>query len=168
VIRLTLGVPASDAPLVDFGGTEARRLVETCDWWRVYDIAEAIYVEAKNGLLTSNERYQTDLNVYCSHHGIGWRMVSGYWQVHASDQQNSMMAATSAALQSAGKHTTANELRQALDDLSRRPHPDITGSIQHIGAAVECLARDLCGNAKLTLGEVIKEHPASSLGHTGS
>ena len=69
------------------------------------------------------------------------------------------MFTTRSALDKAGKHTTANELKQALDDLSRRPHPDITGSIQHIGAAVECLARELCGNQKLTLGDILNKHP---------
>jgi AbiJ N-terminal domain 4 len=138
-VQLCLGVSGSGDPFADHNGTTARRLIETCPWWRVHDIAEAIYVEGKNKLkfLSKNEEYQDDLNTYCRQHGIGWRMVNGHWQVHASDEQSSMMAATRTTLETAGKHTTANELKQAVDDLSRRPHPDITGSIQHIGAAIE-------------------------------
>jgi hypothetical protein len=45
-----------------------------------------------------------------------------------------------------------------LLDLSRRPEPDITGAIQHAMAALECVARDVSGEPKLTLGEIIKRH----------
>jgi hypothetical protein len=165
VVRLCLGEAGIGPAAPDYfhkGGLPvAREMVAGCEWWRVYDIAEAIYLEAKRKLsfMANNDQYETDLNRYCSQHGIGWRMVAGHWQVYASDEQSFMMSATSGALAGAGKHTTLNELKQALEDLSRRPHADITGSIQHIGVAIECLARDLCGNQKLTLGEIINKHP---------
>ena len=34
---------------------------------------------------------------------------------------------------------------EALRDISRRPEPDVTGSIQHVCAAMEATARDLAG-----------------------
>lgn len=58
-----------------------------------------------------------------------------------------------------GRATASGEIHQALVDLSRRPDPDITGAIQHALAALECVARDLTGEPKPTLGEILKRHP---------
>jgi hypothetical protein len=46
-----------------------------------------------------------------------------------------------------------------LQDLSKRPTPDITGAIQHAMAALECVARDVTGDQNATLGELIKQNP---------
>jgi hypothetical protein len=46
-----------------------------------------------------------------------------------------------------------------LQDLSRRPTPDLTGSIQHSLAALECVSREVVGNKKATLGELINKNP---------
>jgi len=54
---------------------------------------------------------------------------------------------------------TRDELHEALDDLSRRPEPDLTGAIQHAMAALECVASDTYGNPKATLGDIIKRYP---------
>ena len=52
-----------------------------------------------------------------------------------------------------------DEIHEALFDLSRRPEADLTGTIQHTRAALECVARDVCGDERATLGEVIKRYP---------
>ena len=44
-------------------------------------------------------------------------------------------------------------------DLSRRPNPDITGAIQHAMAALECIARTVCGDGSSTLGALLKRNP---------
>jgi hypothetical protein len=51
------------------------------------------------------------------------------------------------------------QLGQAIADLSRRPDPDVTGAVQHALAAVECSARDVTGDLRATLGELIKRNP---------
>ena len=55
--------------------------------------------------------------------------------------------------------TAAQEIHEALQDLSRRPRPDITGSVQHALAALECVARDVADDSKATLGAIIKKYP---------
>jgi hypothetical protein len=52
--------------------------------------------------------------------------------------------------------TAHNELQEALKDISRRPEPDATGAIQHSMAALECVAKDVTGESKATLGEILK------------
>lgn len=41
------------------------------------------------------------------------------------------------------------------------PEADLTGAIQHAMGALECVAREVCGDPKATLGEVIKQYPGT-------
>lgn len=50
--------------------------------------------------------------------------------------------------------TAANEIHEALTDISRRPTADVTGAIQHAMAALECVAREVDGSSD-TLGRII-------------
>ena len=43
--------------------------------------------------------------------------------------------------------------------MSKRPNPDITGSVQHSVAALECLCREISGDEKATLGKLINDNP---------
>jgi len=62
-------------------------------------------------------------------------------------------------LEASGRPTAAQEIHQTLQDLSRRPDPDITGAVQHGMAALECVAREATGDPKPTLGEILKRNP---------
>lgn len=57
----------------------------------------------------------------------------------------------------AGHNTAANELHEAINDMSRRPQPDPTGAIQHSIASLECVARDVSGS-KETLGKWLQKN----------
>lgn len=61
------------------------------------------------------------------------------------------------ALESANKRTAASELREADADLSRRP-ADLTGAVQHSLAALECVAREHCGD-QATFGKLLERYP---------
>ncbi|HKX00450.1 MAG TPA: hypothetical protein VJN43_22115 [Bryobacteraceae bacterium] len=61
-------------------------------------------------------------------------------------------------LRSAGKPTAAAELGEAIADLSRQPDPDLTGAVQHSLAALECIAREKCGD-NATMGKLIERYP---------
>ncbi len=49
------------------------------------------------------------------------------------------------------------EIQEALHDLNRKPKPDITGSMQHATAAVECVLRNITGEHNATLGQILKK-----------
>lgn len=51
--------------------------------------------------------------------------------------------------------TAAYRLHEALQELSRRSQPEISGAIQHAKAALECVARYAVGS-KDTLGQLIQ------------
>ena len=54
-----------------------------------------------------------------------------------------------------GHSTTSAELAAAIQDLSRRPTPDVTGAIQHSMAALECYCREVALDPKSTLGALL-------------
>jgi hypothetical protein len=61
------------------------------------------------------------------------------------------------ALEQANKPTAAIELREGNADLSRQP-PDFTGAVQHSLAALECVAREHCGD-NATFGKLLERYP---------
>jgi hypothetical protein len=50
-------------------------------------------------------------------------------------------------------------MHEALTDLSRRPHADLTGAIHHGITALECVARTASGDTDSTLGKILNDHP---------
>jgi len=134
----------------------AEQAFHLCDWFKVYDIAERIY----GYLAQSNARadasiFESHLNSFFRSQGIGWQMVDGEIEVRGEE---SIEQVIHGAITTLGNTTAGNELHEAIRDLSRRPEPDITGAMQHSGAAIECLARDLA-NSTDTLGSIIANHP---------
>ena len=134
---------------------EVLGLLAECDWFKVYDIAEALWRSLEHD--DDNQRlFQNELNRFFREKGIGWELKDPDGIVFRGDQAFS--AATSEAaqvLQGSGRTTAANEIHEALRDISRRPVPDRTGAIQHAIAALECTARDITGKPNATLGALV-------------
>jgi hypothetical protein len=147
---------------------EARGHLDTCQWFEVYDIVEAIHsrlVSAERGSARAGERdmlrpehFETELNAYFRKNGIGWQLVQGQIQVRGGEAFEHTISAARVELEEQGRHTAANEIHQALVDLSRRPDPDVTGALQHGLAALECVVRDVVGDPKATLGALLTKY----------
>jgi hypothetical protein len=139
---------------------DLERLLRDCDWWSVYDILEALYnYSARNFPAAWAGNFQTSVNEECDRLGIGYEMLDGRFRVRSAQPAQVLFDSAAVSLREAGKLTASAEFEEAIKDLSRRPKADRTGAIQHVGAAIECLARDLCGDATLTLGDIIKKYP---------
>jgi hypothetical protein len=143
---------------------ETRSHLDDCEWFAVYDVIEAIYAELKRASERYTELYfpqqfEERLNSYFRREGIGWQLVDGRVQVRGPEAFEEAVSSARDALRNAARTTAASEIHEALRDLSRRPKPDVTGSIQHAIAALECVARDVSGDAKATLGEIVKRNP---------
>jgi len=138
---------------------EVRDLVDECEWYRVYDITEAIAAKTRE---TSHhprpDTFETELNEYFVENGIGWKLHDGALEARGAETFEQTVSVAEGLLVTGGQSTARNELREALHDLSRRPNPDITGAVQHSMAALECVARELSGDEKTTLGEIIRRH----------
>jgi hypothetical protein len=139
---------------------EVNSLVDDAPWFRIYDIAEKLYAVLREADYsgTNSGEYERRLNQFFRETGVGWQMEEGRVVVRGSEAFTLATQEAVAAMQAAGKPTAANEIHEALQDISRRPDADVTGAIQHAMAALECVARDYTGS-KETLGPIIKKLP---------
>jgi hypothetical protein len=141
--------------------------VYNCDWYRVYDIVEAIRSE-----LTSVKRHRSsrdilmvaafdeEINNALREMGIGWQLKDGFIQARGDDTFEAVVSQAKDTLLANEKVTAHSELQEALKDISRRPKPDATGAIQHSMAALECVAKDVTGDTKATLGQILNKSGA--------
>lgn len=132
---------------------ECSDLIHSCEWFEVYDICEAL---AKARDLERNLVFEENLNKFFQKKGIGWKMEDGELSIRGEEDYERTIVDAQASLEAEDRETAALELEEALQDLSRRPEPDITGAIQHSMAALECLAKDISGKSNRTLGDLIK------------
>jgi hypothetical protein len=133
---------------------EVNELFANADWFKVYDIAEAFY-NALQARWDGHEKFQGRLNRYFEENGIGWQMTDGLIIYRGSESFRETTREAALLLKETGRTSAANEIHEALRDISRRPEPDVTGAIQHVIAALECVARDVTGQPSHTLGRLI-------------
>lgn len=144
---------------------EVQTLMTRCEWYRVFDIIEAIHgnIERNNnsirrGLTRNSDVFSEEVNELLVEFGIAWKLTDGIVQARGEESFEAMIKNADTALDSAGKSTAQSELAEALHDISRRPEPDTTGAVQHAMAALECVARDVTRESNVTLGALIKQH----------
>lgn len=143
---------------------EARGHLDSCEWYEVYDIIEAIYARLQLGSQNaancagpemSCQYFTGELNKYFMKKGIGWQLVAGEVRMRGEQAFEHTLSSATSVLSESGRPTAAKEIRHALHDLSRRPESDLTGALQHALAAVECVMRDVTGDPKATLGSLL-------------
>lgn len=141
----------SEFPNID---SEVRDLLEDCEWFEVYDFVEAL-ANLSGGAAAS---FGEEVNRYFRIAGIGWQLVAGRLEMRGTEVFEQAVRQGQQELHRQGRRTAAGELHEAIQDLSRRPNPEITGAIQHAMAALECVARD-AGASKETLGDLVRRNP---------
>jgi len=146
----------SEYPNID---NENHYLIDECQWYKVYDIVEAIYKKIEEAPYSYElDTFEAEINEYFVENGIGWKLSNGKIESRGSEGYEEIISKTDNALLQAGMNTARSELHEAFSDISRRPNPDITGAIQHSMASLECVAREACGDPKATLGEIINRY----------
>jgi hypothetical protein len=143
----------SEYPNID---EEIHSLIDGCEWYHVYDIIENIYDAAQHMDAEIAERFEEEINTYFKAEGIGWQLVEGRVEMRGSEGFEADISKAYSVIEKSDLKTAKNEIHEAIGDLSRRPDPDITGAIQHSMAALECVAREVSGDKKATLGEILK------------
>jgi AbiJ N-terminal domain 4 len=135
---------------------EVNWLIQTCDWFKVYDIAEAIYATwTKQYDQDHAKEFEERLDQYFREYGIGWQMQNGWIVFRGSETFTDTTTQAARILANTTRNRAAREIHEALQDISRRPSPDITGAIQHSIGALECTARDVTGQPNGTLGKLL-------------
>lgn len=139
---------------------EVHRLVDDAPWYKIYDLAERLYREVGQNDFTATRQvqYEQRLNRLFEENGIGWRMENGIVLVRGSEAFELATRDAVATARDAGAPSAANEIHEALKDISRRPDADVTGAIQHAMAALECVARTVDQSTD-TLGPIIRRLP---------
>ena len=135
---------------------EVVSLIQEAKWYRVYDIVETLYAELDNsfGHWLAN-RFERRLNDFLVENGIGWQLRDGQITRRGSEVFDRSTHEIPEQLEESGFQKSANEMREALRDISRRPQPDVTGAIQHAMAALEATARETTGQPNPTLGKLV-------------
>lgn len=139
----------------EFMKNEIQTIIENCPWYRIYDIIEYFYTN----LRVNKAEYAKDINDYFIEKGIGWKFNNGFIETRGEEAFEQKIAEVVGILGYEGFLTSQNEIHEALKDMSKRPTPDITGSVQHSIAALECLCREITGDKKATLGKLINDNP---------
>ncbi|WP_162340152.1 AbiJ-NTD4 domain-containing protein [Cyclobacterium salsum] len=142
---------------------EVHDLLGQCEWFYVYDLIEELY-ECIGKLLKhpsqkSDEQFAEEINQFFRTNGIGWQLRDGKIEYRGDDDFEALRENAVKALENANKETSKYEIKEAINDLSKKPNPDITGSIQHSLAALECVIREVTGDTKSTLGKLINDYP---------
>lgn len=140
----------SEYPNID---EEIRHLLDGCEWYKVYDVIEEI---CRSAYPVHAGKFEREINLYFLEEGIGWQLVSGRIEVRGEEGFEAALINAHQTLDQSGLQTASKEIHEAILDLSRRPEPDITGTVQHSMAALECVAREVCGDPKATLGDILK------------
>jgi hypothetical protein len=143
----------SEFPNIDY---EVGLHLENCEWYLVYDIIETII---QNLNAQEKKTFTEEINEYFITNGIGWKIVNGLIETRGDEVFETAVTTVVSILETAKLATAKTEIREALNDLSRRPTPDITGAIQHSLACLECVTREVTGDTKSTLGDLMKKFP---------
>ncbi|MFP5277375.1 MAG: AbiJ-NTD4 domain-containing protein [Acidobacteriota bacterium] len=143
----------------------AKQALMHCEWFRLYDVVEDLYAQLvfhETELAHEHEEpraypLRNAINKYFRHAGIGWQLCGDGQFVTRDDDafENTVQTAVSSLAES-GRQTAASHLQEAIKALSARPEPNCFGAIYHAMGSLECLARDLAGTPKDTLGEILK------------
>ena len=147
---------------------EISQLIEDAQWYKVYDIAEALYAALVPDHDTiafrgwdkahqSADEFERRLNDFFVENGIGWELRDGRITHRGSEAFARSTHEVPDRLDESGFQRAANEMREALTDISRRPEPDITGAVQHAMAALEATAREVTGQPNPTLGQLVSK-----------
>lgn len=142
----------TESPNID---TEIHELLSECEWFYVYDLIEELH-EILSG--KNKNQFTEDLNQFFRANGIGWQLNEGRIEYRGNDDFEALRAKAIEVLDEADKGTSKHEIKEAINDLSQKPAPDITGSIQHSLAALECVVREVTGDPKSTLGKLINDY----------
>ncbi|MER0204143.1 MAG: hypothetical protein DU480_09865 [Nitrosomonas sp.] len=138
---------------------EVEELIDSCNWYHTYDIIEGLTARMREAsYLYERDKFESELNDFFIENGIGWKLSDGIVQMRGSEEFEEIVDVAEYQLETQNLSTARNELREARHDLSRRPSADITGAIQHSMAALECVAREACGDNKANLGDIMKRY----------
>lgn len=93
----------SEYPNID---VEIRRLIDDAEWYRVYDIVEAIVSEMNETPGSHDlELFERELNLYFIENGIGWKLKGGRLEARSPEAVERTIRLATTSLDQAGSRT---------------------------------------------------------------
>ncbi|MFA7689309.1 MAG: hypothetical protein WCX96_04415 [Bacilli bacterium] len=142
----------SEYPNID---EEFQKLLYGCEWYKVYDFIEVLINNPDFDLNYDN--LVNEINEYFVENGYSWIINKKIIERRYSDVSEELIKHAREAIDSSSYPTVSSEFEESIKDLSRRPNPDLTGAIQHSMAGLECLFREVSGDKKSNLGDLLKK-----------
>ena len=136
---------------------EIDTLLKKCYWYKIYDIAEALYQGFDYDRSNKAGKFDRELNNFFRENGIGWQIDNGKIIFRGSEAFDTITREAASVLSESKLPRAAGQIKEAFSALSRRPNPDTTGAINHAMGALESTARAITGQSKPTLGELIQK-----------
>jgi hypothetical protein len=135
---------------------EVEGLIHNAQWYQIYDIIEALArsFEHQHRL----DEFADYINAGFIRLGIGWNLDGTVIVTRGDEVFQATIHTAAQALEETGYARAHKELKEALSDLSRRPEPDLTGTVQHAIGALESVAKEVSGETTSTLGAILKDH----------
>lgn len=154
---------------------EVEALLYEAPWYRFYDCVEAVmralprtprYNQISDGLLISDDLENPlpsvaddvlpEVNQLFAEENVAWRVIGNDVVLHTGEASDDVLLDAVDALDAAGRATAASELRKAIHALSTRPEPDTRDAVRCVLGSMEAVARDVTGDSKATLGDILK------------
>jgi hypothetical protein len=169
VSRTLKYIPNPANQSVDEIWKEIEQAIKGCDWFLIYDLIEEMFRDVQWSD-RDQDAFLREVNEFFYEQNLGWKLrttvpiegislVAPEIVIRGSEAFEIAVTGAVDTLESSGRNSAKKELTEALQDLSRRPEPDLTGAVHHAMAALECIAADVCSETGETLGQVIKSHP---------
>lgn len=121
-----------------------KRYIQNCEWFRIYEIIEGLYV-----CLCGRDYHSPFLSEFVEvinsafvAMNIGWQLdYSGKVVMRGDEAFERTINIAGSEL--TNRQSARTRIQEAIDDLSRRPDPDLPGAISHAFAALECIIGDI-------------------------
>ena len=139
---------------------EVHDLTCRCDWYKVYDIIEALHANFAEYDAVSDTQQQVAprladaINSFFIEKGIGWHLVNGQIVTRGNEVFESTMRTAATVLRKNEKPTAAGHLEFATAALSARPKANTSGAVAQATNAIECVLGEITGEP-MTLGEYL-------------
>ncbi len=137
----------------------ARYAVLHAPWYKVYDLTETANQKLASYGIENADGFRLLINHFFESHGYAYKLTpDGYIEHRGSESFEWTMSSANIALSAARLATAESEIHKAIQSLSKRPNPDLTGAVQHAMAGLECAAKHITNEPKLELGKIVKKH----------
>ncbi len=135
--------------------------INSAEWFEVYDFVECLFEDVNPHYDQEIiQKWEVEVNRFFEINGVGWKLKIGKLITRGDDAFERTVKQATTNLKKAQLLKSRSEIEEALYCISRRPKANLTGAVRHCMAALECTLREVTGNRKPTLGDLLSRNQA--------